>query len=811
MSSPPPLSENAANADSVSRAHVAAPPAPQGSSDPHGRNLAEAQVATRGNGDGQIEARSGNGNKTGLPSDGGVALGQPSIQNFTSVSTHNIVTHAQQPLAQEHSQAQPEKGGHTSLPAGEIPGTTAAASALPFCSSTPMVGTTSGAADPAPSTHGNGSPDKRDRAPVKQNGPSLLSQALAAARGISQPSSNGSNSNHAVSSIGGKSPSKTSSTPHNLTASQPHTRPNHDTSTRRLAKHQLNHRHEGLSPEQEEQPASRTPADPTMAAAAATLIPTGTPRTKLTKPATTMLPYRDSLSGPSSFDQSALANARDMLLDHRNFLDRSRGRAPASSEIDHAVLQSPLPHDDVAQTNPEDVSTPTNASFVDTGTQFTSSPPNIGIAIDPSTLQHRPKGPEHRSTAGAEKTEKMWSIGTGEGSEEDGQVEKSVAEAMAGVEPNARSRKASYSLRFFKEGLPVEEKSRRKDTKPIGREQLSPTVEERSTQLQTDLQITHDDDFKTPTEKTPLHSIGSRQLKSATREDANLTSVSQQAKDVDYFSFERNSSVTATPLSLKYRVDGTHIESAQHDHDKPVAKTKTVPAQIEVEDKPSRNEQLNAIPNDLEQRHGEVDTSEDAHEYGDGEGDDSGEEKISSAVFLPHQELTDCEVIETFERDIEGTGPRPRSLSQSKTRPWLVKADEPEPEIQEAVPEDTPHEHDTLKKADHDGGAEVTTRCRDRSPHPASQVLASGRLEVSPQKPPAALVSQDEHLHDHQNDTEEQLEAIELKPYKHQVGGHTTLWRFSRRAVCKQLNSRENEFYEIIEKNHRDLLTFLPR
>jgi len=29
--------------------------------------------------------------------------------------------------------------------------------------------------------------------------------------------------------------------------------------------------------------------------------------------------------------------------------------------------------------------------------------------------------------------------------------------------------------------------------------------------------------------------------------------------------------------------------------------------------------------------------------------------------------------------------------------------------------------------------------------------------------------------------------------------------------VCKQLNNRENEFYETIERYHRDLLPFLPR
>lgn len=53
--------------------------------------------------------------------------------------------------------------------------------------------------------------------------------------------------------------------------------------------------------------------------------------------------------------------------------------------------------------------------------------------------------------------------------------------------------------------------------------------------------------------------------------------------------------------------------------------------------------------------------------------------------------------------------------------------------------------------------------------------------------------------------------AVELKPYRHQVGGHTTVYRFSRRAVCKQLNSKENMFYETVEKHHPELLGFMPR
>lgn len=55
------------------------------------------------------------------------------------------------------------------------------------------------------------------------------------------------------------------------------------------------------------------------------------------------------------------------------------------------------------------------------------------------------------------------------------------------------------------------------------------------------------------------------------------------------------------------------------------------------------------------------------------------------------------------------------------------------------------------------------------------------------------------------------LGAVELKPFDHQVGGHSTVYRFSRRAVCKQLNNRENEFYETVERHHPELLDFLPR
>ena len=54
-------------------------------------------------------------------------------------------------------------------------------------------------------------------------------------------------------------------------------------------------------------------------------------------------------------------------------------------------------------------------------------------------------------------------------------------------------------------------------------------------------------------------------------------------------------------------------------------------------------------------------------------------------------------------------------------------------------------------------------------------------------------------------------DAIELKPFSHQVGGHAAVYRVSRKAICKKVNNRENKFYETVERWHPDLLDFMPK
>lgn len=62
-----------------------------------------------------------------------------------------------------------------------------------------------------------------------------------------------------------------------------------------------------------------------------------------------------------------------------------------------------------------------------------------------------------------------------------------------------------------------------------------------------------------------------------------------------------------------------------------------------------------------------------------------------------------------------------------------------------------------------------------------------------------------------ENDNVQYPLAVELQPFENKVGGHTAIFKFSHRAVCKALVNRENRWYENIEKEHPELLKFMPK
>jgi len=78
-------------------------------------------------------------------------------------------------------------------------------------------------------------------------------------------------------------------------------------------------------------------------------------------------------------------------------------------------------------------------------------------------------------------------------------------------------------------------------------------------------------------------------------------------------------------------------------------------------------------------------------------------------------------------------------------------------------------------------------------------------LGTSPNTPKALTSRRKTHR------AREPMSAVPLKPFRHQVGGHNTVFQFSRKTICKKMNNRENVFYEVVEKYHPELLDFMPR
>ena len=425
---------------------------------------------------------------------------------------------------------------------------------------------------------------------------------------------------------------------------------------------------------------------------------------------------------------------------------------------------------------PREISSRTDLPVPNASTiQLVSSPTQIeGEAADalPVSRPPRPRKMEHRLSMGPEKA---WSIGTGElDSTQDGQVEKSITEVLSGLEPNRGSRKASHSLRFFKEGLP-DEKIKRRESKlaVVSREKL-PTPSEASGETDS---ILAGDVYAQPGVPSPhrldetavkARSVPVRPPVPATNPPTTREYLDELGKD------ERRPQIPASEQDVApLRNVGVHTPTSSES------------AAVEATH-PDRRESGEGS------EHGE--SAED--------GDDSGEEKISSALFLPHQGPPEPQDLSP---SLPGASKRAPAVARTLSRgedfhPWLVKAGEPEADRPAS-------EEQGLEEGFHGIVTEPPAA-------PAEEVVVE---EAESTEASAARLSRpvsqhyEDHVHEHQLGPREPLDAIELIPYKHQVGGHTTLWRFSKRAVCKQLNNRENEFYERIERDHRDLLPFLPR
>ncbi|KAK0748534.1 hypothetical protein B0T21DRAFT_344181 [Apiosordaria backusii] len=587
-------------------------------------------------------------------------------------------------------------------------------------------------ATPAPQ-HGTTHADqiKYARGPTvlqRPQGPSLLTQALATARGIPRHSS----SSHTDSSAASQSA---------VDSSHHHHPPSNRDVQPRDPRHGLPHHGEGDVLAQRVSP--RKPTMPSLTSVATTVAPPAFGRLDID-----------------------LGEVNSMLNGHREFLAKTKDR---DGDSKHRLAN---------RANTFAADTPSGHAL------FTNSPTAMydGHVDENTAIEDRPAlrtwKTEHRVSLGPEKA---WSIGTGElDNDQDGHVEKSITQVLAGVEPNARSRKASHSLRFFKEGLP-EEKVKRKETRPSAHREKPLTTgdithegEGLLKESDTDKSKARGLDEKAPAVKGPPRV---KTLPAGLRTPDAVETI-QESPEGYFVSKHNESSVHASPVKPAPSPCPPGIQEQQH----------LVPTE------PSPG---------FEQRR-KSDASTGGADSAVDEGDESGEEKISSAVFVPHQAPP-----EPPAEHIPLPGAPPRAVpARTQSRhddfhTWLVKADEPE------IDENGEEVVDRKLRSEPSEIPSVAPKLDITQPDGPVAAGGSGLVAAHPSHP--ASQHHEEVVHDHQWEPRQPLEAIELIPYKHQVGGHTTLWRFSRRAVCKQLNNRENEFYEKIEHYHRDLLAFLPR
>ncbi|MCJ1383139.1 hypothetical protein MMC17_006252 [Xylographa soralifera] len=225
--------------------------------------------------------------------------------------------------------------------------------------------------------------------------------------------------------------------------------------------------------------------------------------------------------------------------------------------------------------------------------------------------------------------------------------------------------------------------------------------------------------------------------------------------------------------------------------------------------------------------HGQLSQSKNDN-IGDEDEYESDKEQISSATYYPHHapspdmlEDTDADHSSPFESSDDAT-------KSSEASSLELADDEEDRTMVKNFPEDLQHKVDNYQVHDRPLKGRSSSAAR-LAPAPSSTTSSSSEAEYDSWDESGTSDKADDsgaadggdqtptatpNVHTHflrSGSRQAPLKAVQLKPYKHQVGGHTNVYSFSKQAICKQLNNRENEFYEVIEHRHPELLKYLPR
>ncbi|KAL9594630.1 MAG: hypothetical protein Q9179_005303 [Wetmoreana sp. 5 TL-2023] len=413
-----------------------------------------------------------------------------------------------------------------------------------------------------------------------------------------------------------------------------------------------------------------------------------------------------------------------------------------------------------------------------------------------------------------------------------GRVEKRIEATMAKAEPSstARSRKSSHLLGLFKENV-VQESQRptEKVSSPLSGEleseqdvseaTTSGLTAERAIEQEHGPNRQRQDSVAHPSEQ------GKRQQKEMSVDEQTKRGKEDDVERNSYQPLGHRKKGLPTDLLCEIRQHKLAIPSGPKlDTRKPPTRQKPLPPKID-----RIKEEDGVLGLSTAEAPAEEERSQRTAEA-EGE-EDSDKEEISSAMYYPHQapspdaneHIEDLLGLPITKPGRKNVGPPAEpefaatneddTLSeevdiaiQSQNKQRYLHGDLPKP----SVPADDALAFDSGLSSASESDYESTDEAGRFTSGDEANLSNAG--ETTPKASPGAIPA---FLRSKSRKglvrPAAPFGAVELKPYTHQVGGHSTVYKFSKRAVCKPLSNRENEFYEVIEHDHPELLKFLPR
>lgn len=413
-----------------------------------------------------------------------------------------------------------------------------------------------------------------------------------------------------------------------------------------------------------------------------------------------------------------------------------------------------------------------------------------------------------------------------------GLVENSIEANLANAEPtpNVRSRKSSHYLGLFKENTTSPDR-RRKDDRGQKPEESWRPLDEPASEVLPGAGAWSEEDTRVRRSSKSLSRPSLADAYVAIEPSAGTDSHARMQTD-DLFKYQYR----PLPSRLLEEIRNFHLTPGGA---RGTSFSKSIPTQYAeggrhyAQECEPVVEAFSPLSDTLaEQRHGSAQNEDEEEE----------KEQISSALYFPHERVTVPDEVGAYQADEseQQGGIEPFKVSTEETGPVLISGkghhDLPSeqdvshvdislrskndsrvlhghiPDLQGPLDELYDKPLTTISERSHDSTCESEVPSADESglsTHDDSSLTEDDGAGMTPTATPT---QQHRYLrHGRKHGKAAPVGAVELKPYRHQVGGHTTVFRFSRRAVCKQLNNRENEFYERIERRHPEMLMFLPR